>query len=197
MTAPDASPRPKLERFEGPLVRLIRYGSTPMGTFGRLHILSAQKSGDSLFSCYTIERPWVNNERRVSCIPSGQYQLRKGTFHSTKEPYENYELMAVPGRTYIEIHIANRMTELLGCIGIGTRLFAIGKTWAVKNSKNCHKSFMRHMEDFFQKPNSEGYAAYDGRPPLEIFWALPQAKDGLHLPDPRAEMLGMVSPEGM
>ena len=50
---------------------LERYGSTPMGTFGELIV------GD--FKFYTVERQWLENKPFVSCIPSGDYDLKPFT----------------------------------------------------------------------------------------------------------------------
>ena len=41
----------------------------PDGTNGKLKC-------DGEFICYTIELPWKNNEKRVSCIPVGKYFIR-------------------------------------------------------------------------------------------------------------------------
>ena len=42
----------------------------PFGTNGKLEC-------EGKFICYTIELPWNNNEKRVSCIPVGKYFIRK------------------------------------------------------------------------------------------------------------------------
>ena len=75
--------------------------------------------------CYTIELPWLGNQRRISCIPEGEYflQLR----FSPKFKW-HYLLMNVPGRDLILIHPANdAKLELLGCIAPVTEHIGIGK----------------------------------------------------------------------
>jgi hypothetical protein len=75
--------------------------------------------------CYTIELPWVGNQRRISCIPEGDYflQLR----FSPKFKW-HFLLMDVPGRDLILIHPANdAKLELLGCIAPVTKHTGIGK----------------------------------------------------------------------
>jgi hypothetical protein len=47
----------------------------PEGTNGKLVC-------EGKFICYTIELPWKNNEKRVSCIPEGKYFIKKR--HSQK-----------------------------------------------------------------------------------------------------------------
>ena len=75
--------------------------------------------------CYTIELPWLGNQRRISCIPEGDYflQLR----FSPKFKW-HFLLMNVPGRDLILIHPANdAKLELLGCIAPVTVHTGIGK----------------------------------------------------------------------
>ena len=75
--------------------------------------------------CYTIELPWLGNQRRISCIPEGDYflQLR----FSPKFKW-HFLLMDVPGRDMILIHPANdAKLELLGCIAPVTVHTGIGK----------------------------------------------------------------------
>ena len=75
--------------------------------------------------CYTIELPWLGNQRRISCIPEGDYilQLR----FSPKFKW-HFLLMDVLGRDLILIHPANdAKLELLGCIAPVTAYTGIGK----------------------------------------------------------------------
>lgn len=75
--------------------------------------------------CYTIELPWLENRRRISCIPEGEYVLQKR--FSPKFKWHLY-LQSVPGRDFILIHPANDATkELLGCIAPVTIQTGIGK----------------------------------------------------------------------
>lgn len=75
--------------------------------------------------CSTIERPWINNQRRISCIPEGTYELQKR--HSEKFGWHLW-VKDVPGRDLILIHPANdAMKELNGCIAPVTTLTGMGK----------------------------------------------------------------------
>lgn len=91
------------------------------------------------FVCYTVERPWLNNEKGVSCIPAGVYSL---------EPYTSSKyfdcfflgnknlgvgLLETFQRTYILIHPANYASELEGCIAPGLDLHP--STWGVSQSR--------------------------------------------------------------
>ncbi len=36
-------------------------------------ILTLEKESLETFLCFTLERPWQNNQRGISCIPTGEY----------------------------------------------------------------------------------------------------------------------------
>lgn len=94
----------------------------PEGTNGSL-------MQDSKLACHTIELPWKNNEKRVSCIPEGKYLLRKR--YSQKFKW-HIEITGVPNRSLILFHPANHaLKELNGCIapvlkisGSGTGIYS-------------------------------------------------------------------------
>lgn len=89
----------------------------PDGTNGKLE-------SEGKLICYTIELPWKRNERRISCIPEGNYFIRKR--YSAKYQWL-LELVDVPNRTYILIHPANNaQKELRGCIAPVTKLSGPG-----------------------------------------------------------------------
>lgn len=136
--------------------RIVDYGRPEEGTFGRLQFED--------FMCYTVEKPWANNEPRVSCIPPGNYSLERhispkfgdcaiiygGTV--SKFPDVNYT------RNLILIHPANRSSDLEGCIGLGNKFGELGGYRAVLNSRNTVRNFISRLS-----PN----AIY----PLKIFYA--------------------------
>jgi hypothetical protein len=75
--------------------------------------------------CYTIELPWLGNQRRISCIPEGEYVLQKRFSPRFKW---HLHLRNVPGRDLILIHPANdAKKELLGCIAPVTQHSGVGK----------------------------------------------------------------------
>ena len=75
--------------------------------------------------CKTIELPWKNNQRRISCIPEGIYKIRKR--FSPKFKW-HIEIMNVKNRDYILFHPANdALKELNGCIAPVSELTGEGK----------------------------------------------------------------------
>lgn len=78
----------------------------PEGCFGELW-------GDGERICYTTERAWNFNRSFTSCIPEGNYTIRR----CTVEKFGDCWIVNGTGhRTGILIHIANLPSELQGCI---------------------------------------------------------------------------------
>ncbi|TRW97065.1 DUF5675 family protein [Flavobacterium gawalongense] len=89
----------------------------PDGTNGKLEC-------EGKFICCTIELPWKNNEKRVSCIPEGKYLLKKR--YSRKFQW-HIEMVDVKNRSFILLHPANNaQKELNGCIAPVTKLSGPG-----------------------------------------------------------------------
>jgi Family of unknown function (DUF5675) len=63
--------------------------------------------------CYTIELPNRKNARGLSCIPEGRYLCKYEPNHRLGQVYR---LQSVAGREGILIHVANKTSELRGCI---------------------------------------------------------------------------------
>ena len=72
------------------------------------------------FLAYTLERPWLDNRRNISCIPLGEYECHREK--SARFGRVLYELHDVPGRSELKIHPANKPEQLQGCIALGTVL---------------------------------------------------------------------------
>ena len=84
---------------------------------------------------YTIELPWRENKKRISCIPEGTYILRKR--YSEKFKW-HFVLLDVPNRSGILIHPANdAQKELQGCIAPVTKITGEGK--GTESRKAMHK----------------------------------------------------------
>lgn len=80
---------------------------------------------DGLALCHTIELPWNENKRRISCIPEGRYELVKR--YSQKFGW-HLLVTNVEGRDLILVHPANdALKELNGCIAPVTTLTGQGK----------------------------------------------------------------------
>jgi len=70
----------------------------------------------------SLELPYKDNQRRISCIPCGTYTVK--IRHSDKFG-KHFHILDVPNRDYILIHAGNFHTDILGCILIGKSLTAL------------------------------------------------------------------------
>ena len=93
------------------------------------HYFSSGTNGTLSFNgkeiCKTIELPWKENRRRISCIPVGIYKVRKR--FSSKFKW-HLEVINVKNRELILFHPANdALKELNGCIAPVSELTGEGK----------------------------------------------------------------------
>lgn len=116
-----------------PMINLQRFSYDPRGTLGLLTVEGHR--------FYTIERPWMNNERSISCIPEGEYELE---WHQSPRFGWCYQVKDVANRSHILIHVANYATDVTGCVGLGMSL--MGDRIAVANSRKAMKKFHRIMD---------------------------------------------------
>jgi len=67
---------------------------------------------------FTIERPWLQNQPNVSCIPPGDYGMK--LVEAGDKTRIRLSGGCIPAeRSLINIEIANHANELEGCIGVG------------------------------------------------------------------------------
>ena len=88
----------------------------------------------------TLERPWLNNEPFVSCIPPGNYIVKRDKTGN----HQFYSITDVVNRTNIEIHVANKVNELLGCIALGA---SFDDEYNLLNSAAACDRFLEIMGD--------------------------------------------------
>jgi len=110
---------------------LIRLEETEEGCVGVL------KLNDILFCC-TLERPWVDNKRSISCIPTGSYIIKpviSPTYGST------WEVKDVPQRSHILLHAGNRIKDTEGCILLGQKFGILRNERAILSSRSAVRLF--------------------------------------------------------
>ena len=100
--------------------------------------LGAMFDGDERL-CETLELPWRDNQRGISCIPEGVYECKMAFSPSRKYPV--YWLQDVPGREAVQIHIGNFPKDIRGCILLGEER---GVNQVV-HSKGAFDKFMKRM----------------------------------------------------
>lgn len=91
------------------MIKLLRVCQNAFGTFGVLIY-------DGRVLCATLERKWLDNQKSISCVPSGLYDCAR--YGSDKHP-NVWELLNVLNREKILIHTGNTMADTEGCILVG------------------------------------------------------------------------------
>jgi len=95
---------------------LIRDTFSKKSTIGELFL-----NGERI--CDTLENPWVDNQRNISCIPEGVYPVRlRLPRESGTRDYLHLLVQEVPNRDWILFHRGNTAKDTSGCIlvGLGT-----------------------------------------------------------------------------
>ena len=124
-------------------VNLFRLMRSDQGTLGKLFYKG--------FSCYTLELPWRNNKRSISCIPPESYNVKS----RISPKYGGiYWVSDVPNRSFILIHAGNwagdskkgYKTHVNGCILLGQKRGLLAGQLAVLNSRITVRKFQNKLE---------------------------------------------------
>jgi hypothetical protein len=107
-------------------------------TIGLVFVLD--EDNNVLFRCLSLERPWKDNRRGVSCIPLGSYSVFK---HVSMKLGSVLKFEKVNDRSDILIHVANKVNELRGCISLG--LIACYITSTKSSFMYCSKTALRRV----------------------------------------------------
>ncbi len=92
---------------------IIRDTFTDKSTIGTLYI-----NGEKF--CDTLENPYLDNKRNISCIPEGQYNVRlRLARESATRDYLHLLVQDVPNRDWILFHRGNTAKDTSGCILVG------------------------------------------------------------------------------
>lgn len=93
----------------------------------------------------TLELPWEDNQKDISCIPAGTYKVVKQfSNHFQREVCLLYN---VPNRNAVEIHIGNTVKDILGCIIVGMEYSMTD--YAIVSSKIAFDKLMSIMPSEF------------------------------------------------
>jgi|TARA_R100000808_G_scaffold12200_1_gene30615 hypothetical protein len=92
---------------------IIRDTFTENSTMGELFL-----NGERM--CDTLELPWKDNQRSISCIPAGEYPVRiRVARESASRKYVHLLVQEVKDRSYILFHRGNTAKDTRGCILVG------------------------------------------------------------------------------
>lgn len=116
-------------------LKLTRVGEFDDATLGVLSV-------DSRPICVTLEDLWKENEKMVSCIPKGKYEIE---WHTSPKFGECYILKNVPNRSHILIHAGNTAADTHGCILLGLMFNTVSKRAAIQSSRAAIDVFNLYM----------------------------------------------------
>lgn len=103
------------------ILELVRLSTSMLGTVGVF-------LDDGIPLCLSLEEPWLNNERSISCIPEGAYDCTWERHPQFSHAKRIARLSKVPDRSGILIHPGNTLDDIEGCI-------IPGKDFSIRNSK--------------------------------------------------------------
>jgi hypothetical protein len=114
------------------------YFSEDVQVIGNLTV--HEPDGDIIFDCNTLMLGWHNNQRRISHIPEGVYEVVR---HQSPRFGDCFLVKDVPGRDHILFHKGNYHRDTLGCILVGeyrgTDIDGDGFNDLVNSSKTFNK----------------------------------------------------------
>lgn len=123
-------------------IKLKRYSDNGVQTLGHLTAPNGK-------IYHTLELPWKNNEKKISCIPKGNYKVKKRT---SAKYGEHFHVLNVPNRDFILIHHGNYYTDILGCILPGKGLVDINNDGQldVTSSRQAIKELLNLLPNEFE-----------------------------------------------
>lgn len=115
---------------------LVRVGQSERGTFGVL------RHGQIPFAV-TLEEPWRDNERLISCIPVGSYlceRVQSPKFGNT------FEVKGVQDRSHILFHKGNTLDDTQGCILVAEEFSGTFDHPMIVSSERGFKEFLSLLD---------------------------------------------------
>ena len=104
-----------LTEDKGVSLVLIRDTFTKESIIGKLHV-----NGEVF--CDTLELPYKDNQRRISSIPMGVYNVRlRYPRESGTRDYLHLLIQDVPNRDFILVHRGNKSSDSRGCVLVGLK----------------------------------------------------------------------------
>ena len=121
----------------------LRTFTTPDHTLGKLF------DDQHNLICYTIEKPYLDNQKDISCVHAGTYDFlprhspTQGDTYYLSNPELDVTLDDPAGRTFIQWDVANWEHQLLGCIAGGLSMGILDGKTAVMNSSGAKRKLMK------------------------------------------------------
>lgn len=119
---------------------LTRSGYAPRETLGVIY----DAEYDTRY--YTLEQPWRSNLTNASCIPEGEYVVRRIV---SPKFGDCFAVENVKARTAILIHAGNTVEDTKGCILVGRKPGRLKGVPAVLESRAALRTLLQTRGDGF------------------------------------------------
>ena len=107
------STKPTISKPQNINLLILRNTFSDESTIGELFL-----NGETF--CDTLELPYRDNQKSVSCIPTGEYTVRLRTAReSATRDYLHLLVQEVKDRSHILFHRGNSAKDTRGCILVG------------------------------------------------------------------------------
>ena len=130
---------------------LQRYFGNDKQTIGSIvyPICGKNYTTNMVFVCDTLELPDRDNQKFISRIPAGIYQVRK---RWSLKFGKHFHILDVPDRTWILIHRGNYFFNSTGCIIVGDKFKDINNDGQIDvlNSKKTLKRMLNNLPERFE-----------------------------------------------
>lgn len=148
-----------VKTFKQMKVEILRNEDQTVETKGKISVLN--DSDATIFSCLTLELPWLDNKTGVSCIPPNVYICKK--VPPSHIPYNHISITGVANREGICIHYGNfaamttteieqgKHPDILGCVITGDKYADINGDGIddICDSKATFEKLMSILPDTF------------------------------------------------
>lgn len=118
-------------------IRIVRLSEWNGATFGQLLI-------DDKPEYRTLELPFKDNQKDISCIPAGVYVCKRENSPSFGM---TFRVCDVPDRTHILFHHGNTTKDTHGCIILGLTFGIMEGEPAVFDSRKAMSRFLERLRD--------------------------------------------------
>ncbi len=107
--------------------------------------------GAVVFQYHILELPWKDNQRSISCIPEGVYDVIKMK-PTEKRPFVYFWIQDVPTRSGILMHRGNYTRQIKGCQLPGEHFIDLDKDGKpdISNTKDTLQRLADLLPDKFQ-----------------------------------------------
>lgn len=144
--------KPKIIR-RGPTLELQRFAS-PAAVAGTPGEFTLYDREDAVLVLKTLELPWKENQTDISCIPAGEYELKRrtsgqfaGRANARWGHHWGVQIAGVEGRVNVLIHWGNYLRNTQGCVLTGLVAAQKGGEHVVWQSVAAYRKLYRALLD--------------------------------------------------